>query len=44
LIMSFQEFYGLGPRLQRSTLATIPEEMYRISKTPSVALSAGDVR
>jgi flavin reductase (DIM6/NTAB) family NADH-FMN oxidoreductase RutF len=34
LIMSFQQFYGLGPRLQESTLATIPEEMYRISKAP----------
>jgi flavin reductase (DIM6/NTAB) family NADH-FMN oxidoreductase RutF len=33
LIMSFQQFYGLGPQLQRSTLATIPEEMYRI-KSP----------
>ncbi|HVW77771.1 MAG TPA: flavin reductase family protein [Alloacidobacterium sp.] len=30
LIMSFQQFYGLSPRLQPSTLATIPEEMYRI--------------
>ena len=30
LIMSFQEFYGLGPRLYRSTLGTIPEEMYRV--------------
>jgi flavin reductase (DIM6/NTAB) family NADH-FMN oxidoreductase RutF len=31
LIMSFQKFYGLGPQLQQSTLATIPEEMYRVS-------------
>ncbi|TCK17171.1 flavin reductase (DIM6/NTAB) family NADH-FMN oxidoreductase RutF [Thiogranum longum] len=29
LIMSFQQFYGLGPRLQDSTLGTIPEDMYR---------------
>ena len=29
LIMSFQQFYGLGPRLQASSLATIPEAMYR---------------
>lgn len=29
LIMSFQNFYGLGPKLQPSTLATIPESMYR---------------
>jgi flavin reductase (DIM6/NTAB) family NADH-FMN oxidoreductase RutF len=32
LIMSFQKFYGLGPQLHESTLATIPEEMYRIGK------------
>lgn len=29
LIMNFQHFYGLGPRLQDSTLGTIPEAMYR---------------
>lgn len=29
LIMSFQQFYGLTPRLQESTLATIPESAYR---------------
>ncbi|WP_225848032.1 flavin reductase family protein [Streptomyces sp. HPF1205] len=29
LIMSFQELYGLGGRLRESTLATIPEDMYR---------------
>jgi flavin reductase (DIM6/NTAB) family NADH-FMN oxidoreductase RutF len=30
LLMSFQNFYGLGPgRLQPSRLATIPEERYR---------------
>jgi flavin reductase (DIM6/NTAB) family NADH-FMN oxidoreductase RutF len=34
LIMSFQEFYGLGPRkLQESTLGEIPESLYR---TPDV--------
>lgn len=32
LIMSFQKFYGLGPQLHESTLATIPEEMYRVAK------------
>jgi flavin reductase (DIM6/NTAB) family NADH-FMN oxidoreductase RutF len=32
LIMSFQKFYGLGPQLHESTLATIPEEKYRIAK------------
>ena len=30
LIMSFQQFYGLTPRLQKSTLATIPESAYRM--------------
>ncbi len=29
LIMSFQQFYGLGERVQPSTLAEIPEEAYR---------------
>jgi flavin reductase (DIM6/NTAB) family NADH-FMN oxidoreductase RutF len=29
LIMSFQHFYGLGPRLCDSRLATIPESAYR---------------
>jgi flavin reductase (DIM6/NTAB) family NADH-FMN oxidoreductase RutF len=29
LIMSFQQFYGLTRRLQKSTLATIPESAYR---------------
>ena len=29
IIMSFQQFYGLGPQLQTSTLATIPESMYK---------------
>lgn len=29
LIMSFQQFYGLGPQLHESTLARIPESMYR---------------
>lgn len=29
LLMSFQHFYGLGPRLQSSRLATIPEALYR---------------
>jgi flavin reductase (DIM6/NTAB) family NADH-FMN oxidoreductase RutF len=29
LIMSFQEFYGLGPKLHASKLGEIPEEMYR---------------
>ncbi|MEW2522193.1 flavin reductase family protein [Actinacidiphila alni] len=29
LLMSFQHFYGLGPRLHPSALATIPERLYR---------------
>ncbi|MFI7617441.1 flavin reductase family protein [Nonomuraea terrae] len=29
LIMSFQQLYGLGPRVRPSTLATIPERLYR---------------
>jgi flavin reductase (DIM6/NTAB) family NADH-FMN oxidoreductase RutF len=29
LIMSFQQFYGLGPQVHESTLARIPESMYR---------------
>jgi flavin reductase (DIM6/NTAB) family NADH-FMN oxidoreductase RutF len=29
LIMSFQEFYGLGSRVHRSTLGTVPEALYR---------------
>jgi flavin reductase (DIM6/NTAB) family NADH-FMN oxidoreductase RutF len=32
LIMSFQHFYGLGPRLRDSRLATIPESAYRAPK------------
>jgi flavin reductase (DIM6/NTAB) family NADH-FMN oxidoreductase RutF len=29
LIMSFQHLYGLGPKVQESTLARIPEHLYR---------------
>jgi flavin reductase (DIM6/NTAB) family NADH-FMN oxidoreductase RutF len=29
LIMSFAHYYGLGPRVRPSTLATIPEAVYR---------------
>ncbi|XVV07378.1 flavin reductase family protein [Actinosynnema sp. CA-248983] len=29
LIMSFQQFYGLGPQVHPSTLARIPERLYR---------------
>jgi peptidoglycan hydrolase-like protein with peptidoglycan-binding domain len=31
LIMSFQQFYGLTPRLQPSRQATIPESAYRFT-------------
>jgi flavin reductase (DIM6/NTAB) family NADH-FMN oxidoreductase RutF len=30
LMMSFQRFYGLGEEVQESTLAQIPEDMYRM--------------
>ena len=33
LIMSFQKFYGLGPQLEPSVLAQIPEALYR---TPDI--------
>lgn len=36
LIMSFQQFYGLGPQLQDSALGKIPEAMYR---SPDMALA-----
>ena len=36
LIMSFQQFYGLGDRVQPSTLAEIPEESYRPRPAPAV--------
>jgi flavin reductase (DIM6/NTAB) family NADH-FMN oxidoreductase RutF len=39
LIMSFQQFYGLGERVQSSTLAEIPEEAYR--PKPALAVAAG---
>jgi flavin reductase (DIM6/NTAB) family NADH-FMN oxidoreductase RutF len=33
LIMSFQQFYGLGPQVRPSTLAQIDEELYRSPDT-----------
>ncbi len=36
LIMSFQQFYGLGAQLRDSTLGTIPESAYR---TPDMGLA-----
>lgn len=35
LIMSFCEFYGLGNKLRPSTLASIPEEAYRVRRAPA---------
>lgn len=35
LMMSFQELFGLTPQVRPSTLATIPEEMYRSARRPS---------
>jgi flavin reductase (DIM6/NTAB) family NADH-FMN oxidoreductase RutF len=32
LIMSFQQFYGLGSQIHESTLARIPEKLYKIVK------------
>jgi flavin reductase (DIM6/NTAB) family NADH-FMN oxidoreductase RutF len=36
LIMSFQHFYGLTPRLRDSTLASIPESSYRPQPAPPI--------
>jgi flavin reductase (DIM6/NTAB) family NADH-FMN oxidoreductase RutF len=37
LIMSFQEFYGLGEKIQPSTLARVPEILYRTADTELAA-------
>lgn len=37
LIMSFQHFYGLGSRVHSSTLASVPEELYRTQDTNAVS-------
>lgn len=37
LMMSFTQFYGLGPRLRHSTLAEIPEDIYRPASRQGVA-------
>jgi flavin reductase (DIM6/NTAB) family NADH-FMN oxidoreductase RutF len=39
LIMSFQQFYGLTQRLQKSTLATIPESAYRSANAAAGAVA-----
>jgi flavin reductase (DIM6/NTAB) family NADH-FMN oxidoreductase RutF len=42
LIMSFQKFYGLGPQLEASVLAHVPEGMYRTpDHAPREATNAG---
>lgn len=39
LMMSFQRFYGLGPELEDSRLAQIPESMYRSSDVDRARLA-----
>ncbi len=41
LIMSFQEFYGLGEKVHASTLGTIPERLYRTPDIEEAARLAG---
>ena len=44
LIMSFQQFYGLGPQVHESTLARIPESLYRspdVDRARAVAAPGG---
>jgi flavin reductase (DIM6/NTAB) family NADH-FMN oxidoreductase RutF len=41
LIMSFQQFYGLGPQLHESTLARIPESLYRSPDVDRARAAAG---
>lgn len=40
LMMSFQQFYGLGAQVHPSKLASVPEQLYRTNDTES-ALAAG---
>lgn len=40
LIMSFQKFYGLGDQVRQSTLATIPEAVYRSPDVDKAQASA----
>ena len=39
LIMSFQEFYGLGEKVHESRLGQVPEPLYRTADT-EVSLQA----
>lgn len=41
LIMSFQQFYGLGSQLHASTLGQIPESMYRSPDVDRVRIAGG---
>ena len=41
LIMSFQEFYGLGPKIHSSRLATIPESEYRTADVGKLMMHHG---
>lgn len=41
LIMSFQQFYGLGSRLHASTLGQIPESMYRSPDVDRARITGG---
>ena len=41
LIMSFQQFYGLGPRVHASTLGQVPEVLYRTADIEEAAGLAG---
>ncbi|NDC58076.1 MAG: flavin reductase family protein [Alphaproteobacteria bacterium] len=43
LIMSFQKFYGLGPQVRPSTLASIPEAVYRSPDVDKARAAAAQV-
>ena len=42
LIMSFQHFFGLGPKVHESTLARIPESAYRPRRAPAVVTAVAE--
>lgn len=44
LIMSFQKFYGLGPQVRPSTLASIPEHVYRSADVDKARLLPSPVK
>ena len=43
LIMSFQEFYGLGEKVHASTLGTIPERLYRTPEMEEISKFADKI-